>query len=62
MKFLVFEDNGGAYDRAVAASGERLVQSASLASYEEAKQATRVVRRGAGAAPFEDRLPGKNPA
>ncbi len=56
MKFLVFEDNGGAYHWAlVVASGERLVESASFASYEEAKHAAGVVRRGAGSAPFENR-------
>ena len=49
MEFLVLEDNGGAFHWAiVAASGERLVQSASFASYEEAKQAAGIVRPGAG--------------
>jgi uncharacterized protein YegP (UPF0339 family) len=57
MRFVVFEDNGGAYHWAIAAaSGDRLVKSASFASYEEAKQAAEVVRAGAGSAPFENRL------
>lgn len=56
MKFLVLEDNGGGYHWAiVAANGDRLVQSTSFASYEEAKRAADIVRRGAGSAPFEDR-------
>jgi uncharacterized protein YegP (UPF0339 family) len=56
MKFRIFEDNSGAYHWAiVAASGDCLVRSASFASYEAAKQAAGVVRRGAGSASFEDR-------
>ena len=56
MKFLTFEENCGAFHWAiVAASGDRLVQSANYASYEEARLATGIVRPGAGAAPFEDR-------
>jgi uncharacterized protein YegP (UPF0339 family) len=56
MKFLSFEDNGGAFHWAlVAASGDHLVQSASFVSYEQAKQAAGVVRSGAVSAPFEDR-------
>jgi uncharacterized protein YegP (UPF0339 family) len=56
MKFLVYEDNGGGYHwTIVAASGEPLVQSASFASYEEAKQAARIVHRGASKASFKDR-------
>lgn len=55
MKFVVYEDNGGGYHwTIVAASGEPLVQSASFASYEEAKQAARIVHRGASQASFED--------
>jgi uncharacterized protein YegP (UPF0339 family) len=51
MKFLVFEDNGGGYHwPVVAGSGESLAQSASFASYEEAKQAARIVHAGAGSA------------
>jgi uncharacterized protein YegP (UPF0339 family) len=56
MSFLVFEDNGGGYHWTIVAdSGETLVQSASFGSYEEAKQAARIVRGGASSAPFEDR-------
>ena len=62
MKFLVFEDNGGAFHWAiVAASGERLVKSASFASFEEAKQAAGIVRDGAGSAPFEHRADDRPP-
>jgi len=54
MKFLVFEDNGGGYHwTIVARSGETLVQSASFASYEEAKQAARVVHGGTASASLE---------
>jgi uncharacterized protein YegP (UPF0339 family) len=54
MKFLVYEDNGGGYHwTIVAASGEPLVQSASFASYEDAKQAARIVHAGAASASFE---------
>jgi uncharacterized protein YegP (UPF0339 family) len=54
MNFLVFEDNGGSYRWTIdAASGDRLVQSASFASYEEAKQAARMVHGGAASASFE---------
>jgi uncharacterized protein YegP (UPF0339 family) len=54
MKFLVFEDNGGAYHwTIVASSGETLVRSASFATYEEAKQAARIVHAGAASASFE---------
>jgi uncharacterized protein YegP (UPF0339 family) len=61
MKFLVFEDNGGGYHwTIVAGSGERLVQSASFASYEDAKQAARVVHAGAASASFEN-LAGNTP-
>jgi uncharacterized protein YegP (UPF0339 family) len=56
MKFLVFEDNGGGYHwTIVAASGETLVRSASFASYEDAKQAARIVHAGAASASFEHR-------
>src|SRR5439155_24193870 len=56
MKFLSFEENGGAFHWAiVAASGGHLVQSATFASYEQAKQAAGVVRSGAVSAPFENR-------
>jgi uncharacterized protein YegP (UPF0339 family) len=54
MNFLVFEDNSGGYHwTIVARSGETLVQSASFASYEQAKQAARVVHTGAASASFE---------
>jgi hypothetical protein len=56
MKFLAFEENGGAFHWAiVAASRDRLVQSASFASCEEATLAAGIVRCGAGSVPFEDR-------
>ena len=62
IKFLIFEDNGGAYHWAIiTASGDRLVQSASFASYEQAKQAAGIVRRGAGSARFEDRTGDTHP-
>jgi uncharacterized protein YegP (UPF0339 family) len=61
MTFLVFEDNGGGhYWTIVAASGETLVRSASFASYEDAKQAARVVQGGAASASFE-RVAGDTP-
>jgi uncharacterized protein YegP (UPF0339 family) len=54
MKFVIFEDNGGAYHwTIIAAGGETLVQSATFASYEEAKQAARIVHRRAASASFE---------
>jgi hypothetical protein len=54
-KFLSFEENGGAFHWAIiAASGDRVVESATLVSYEEAKQASGVVRSGAVSAPFEN--------
>jgi uncharacterized protein YegP (UPF0339 family) len=54
MTFRVFEDNGGRYHWTIAAAGgERLVESASFTSYEDAKQAARVVHAGASSASFE---------
>jgi uncharacterized protein YegP (UPF0339 family) len=54
MKFLVFEDNGAGYHwTLVAASGETLMQSASFASYEDAKRAARIVHGAAASASFE---------
>jgi uncharacterized protein YegP (UPF0339 family) len=54
MTFRAFEDNGGGYHWAiVAAGGETLVQSASFASYDEAKRAAHVVQGGAASASFE---------
>jgi uncharacterized protein YegP (UPF0339 family) len=56
MRFLVYEDNGGGYQwTIVAASGEPLAHSASFASYEEAKQAARIVHQGASQASFAPR-------
>ncbi len=54
MTFLIYEDNGGGYHWAiVVAGGETLVQSESFASYEDAKQAARVVHAGAASASSE---------
>jgi uncharacterized protein YegP (UPF0339 family) len=54
MTFRVFEDNGGRYHwTIIAAGGESLVRSASFASYEDARQAARVVHVGADSASFE---------
>jgi uncharacterized protein YegP (UPF0339 family) len=56
MKFLVFEDNGGAYRwRIVARDGVTLAQSGSFASYDSAEQGARRVREGAAAASFDRR-------
>jgi hypothetical protein len=53
-KFLSFEENGGAFHWAiVAAGGDRLIPSATFASYEQATQAAGVVRTGAVPAPFD---------
>jgi uncharacterized protein YegP (UPF0339 family) len=61
MKFLVFEDNGGAYHWTIlASSGETLARSASFATYEDATQAARIVREGAASASFEH-LEGDDP-
>jgi uncharacterized protein YegP (UPF0339 family) len=61
MKFLVFEDNGGGYHwTIVAASGKRLVQSASYATHEEATEAAHVVHAGAASASIEP-LAGNTP-
>ena len=60
--FLSFEENGGAFHWAIiAAGGDRLVQSATFVSYEEARQAAGVVRSGAVSAPFENRADGPAP-
>jgi uncharacterized protein YegP (UPF0339 family) len=57
MKFVIFEDNSGGYHwTIVARSGETLVESSSFASYEEARQAARVVHAGAASARFEQPL------
>jgi uncharacterized protein YegP (UPF0339 family) len=56
MTFRVFEDNGGGFHwKIVAGSGETLGHSATFASYEEAKQAARIVRGSAGSAHFGER-------
>ncbi len=56
MTFLIYEDDGGGYQWTIVADGrETLVRSASFGSYEEAKQAARIVHRGASRASFEDR-------
>jgi uncharacterized protein YegP (UPF0339 family) len=55
MSFVVFEDNGGGYHWTIIADGgETLVQSAGFTSYEDARQAARIVHRGASQASFED--------
>jgi hypothetical protein len=56
LKFLSFEDNGGAFHWAIiGASGDRPGESATSASYEQAKQAAGVVCSGVVSAPFEHR-------
>jgi hypothetical protein len=56
MKFLAFEENDGAFHWAIVPERDtRLVQPGSFASYEGAKQAAGIVRRGSVPAPFEDR-------
>jgi hypothetical protein len=56
MKFLSFEENGGAFHwTIVAAGGDRFVPSATFVSSEEARQAAGVVRSGSVSAPFENR-------
>jgi uncharacterized protein YegP (UPF0339 family) len=56
MTFLIDEDNGGDYRwRIVADGGERLLRSASFRSPEDAKEAARIVHRGASQAALEDR-------
>ena len=56
MRFLIFEDNGGAYHwRIVAGDGVILAQSVGFVSYEAAERAARHVRDEAGSAGFEPR-------
>jgi uncharacterized protein YegP (UPF0339 family) len=56
MRFLIFEDNGGAHHwRIVAGDGATLAQSVGFLSYEDAERAARHVREGAGSASFEPR-------
>ena len=55
MRFVVFEDNGGGYQwTIVASSGETLAQSASFASYEDAKAAAHAVHAAVGSTSFEE--------
>ena len=55
MRFVVFEDDGGRYQWTIVdGSGDGVVQSASFASYEDAKAAARAVHAGAGSALFEE--------
>jgi uncharacterized protein YegP (UPF0339 family) len=62
MEFLIFEDNGGDYHwRIIAGNGGTLAESVSFASYEDAEQAARRVRDGAGSASFEPRDGGDQP-
>jgi hypothetical protein len=61
MNFLSFEENGGAFHWAIVAAGDRLMPSATLASYEEAKQAVGIVRSGAVSAPFGTRADDRAP-
>ena len=54
MTFLIYEDNVGGYHwKLVADGGETLVRSAGFGSYDGARQAARVVQRGASQATFE---------
>jgi uncharacterized protein YegP (UPF0339 family) len=54
MTFHIYEDNVGGYHwKLVADGGETLVRSAGFGSYEDAKQAARIVHRGASRATFE---------
>jgi uncharacterized protein YegP (UPF0339 family) len=55
-EFVIFEDNSGSYHwKLCAGDGAILAQAGGFVSYEEAKQAARVVRSGAAAAQFEPR-------
>jgi uncharacterized protein YegP (UPF0339 family) len=56
LTFVVYEDNSGGYRWTIVAGGdESLLQSTRYGSYEQAKQAARIVHRGASQAPFEER-------
>lgn len=56
LQFLIDQDNGGDFHWEIAgATGERLAQSASFASYDDAVRAARRVHSGAGSARFEPR-------
>jgi uncharacterized protein YegP (UPF0339 family) len=54
MAFRIYENNVGGYHWTIVADGgETLVRSASFTSYEQAKRAAGIVRRGASRATFE---------
>jgi uncharacterized protein YegP (UPF0339 family) len=56
IEFVVIEDNSGDYHWTILDSGgESVAQSKRFASYDDAEQAARVVRDGAGWARFERR-------
>jgi uncharacterized protein YegP (UPF0339 family) len=62
MEFAIFEDNGGRYHwMIVAGNGRIIAQSVEFASYEDAEQAARHVRDGAGSASFRPRAGGGRP-
>jgi len=54
LQFLIFEDNNGDHRWAiVTSSGEQLAQSPCFASYNDAQNAARRMRDGAGSARFD---------
>jgi hypothetical protein len=56
IEYRIVEDNGGRYDSMiVGVDGKGLGRSEDFASYEDAEQAARVVRDGAGPARLESR-------
>jgi uncharacterized protein YegP (UPF0339 family) len=56
LEFLVYQDNGGDYHwEIVGEGGERLAQSRSFASHEDAERAARCVHDCAGSARLEPR-------
>jgi len=56
LEFLVYQDNGGDYHwEIVGEGGERLAQSRSFASHEDAECAARYVHDGAGSTRFKAR-------
>jgi uncharacterized protein YegP (UPF0339 family) len=56
MEFLIFEDNGGAYQwKIVDAAGATLARSGSFACYDDAEQAAERVRGAAASALFQHR-------
>lgn len=55
LAFLIYQSNGGGYHWTIAVDGGQiLAQSASFASYEEARQAAGTVQHGASRASFPD--------